>query len=408
MDNKKKIISFIVAVFLLVVVFFLGAVFGYSQRPAMEKISYIINKEPNVPKENIDFSPFWSAWSTIESNYVSASSTNKQDMVWGAIRGLVGSLGDPYSTFFPPEENKQFKEEMSGNFGGVGMEISVKKGVLTVVSPLKDTPAERAGIKAGDVILKINDKTTDGLSADEAARLIRGEPGTKVKLVILHPNETNTKELEITRDIIKIPVLDTERKPDGIFVIKLYNFSENSSSEFRNALRQFLESGDDKLILDLRNNPGGYLESAVDIASWFLPVGKIVARERFSSGEETLFRSKGYNIFTPTGKLPFAILVNEGSASASEILAGALKEHGVAKLVGKKTFGKGSVQELFPITSDTSLKLTIAKWLTPEGISISDHGLEPDYKVEITEKDIEEKKDPQMDKAIEIVKNWNK
>jgi carboxyl-terminal processing protease len=199
--------------------------------------------------------------------------------------------------------------------------------------------------------------------------------------------------------------LDTEKKAGGVFVIRLYNFSANSADDFRNALRDFVNSGDNKLILDLRDNPGGYLEAAVDMASWFLPLGDVVAREKFSSGEETLFRSKGYNIFS-NSKLPFVILVNEGSASASEILAGALQEYHIAQLVGTKTFGKGSVQELIPITDTTSLKLTIARWLTPGGRSISQQGLDPDVKVDITDKDLQSGKDPQMDKAIEILNNW--
>ena len=404
MEKRKRIISLLAAIILLAAVFSGGALFGYANRPAMERVVGILNKQsPASGPENIDFSPFWGAWNTVESKYVSASSTDRQKMVWGAIQGMVGSLGDPYSTFFPPQENKAFNDELKGNFAGVGMEISVKNGILIVVSPLKNTPAERAGIKSGDSILKINDKTTEGMMADQAASLIRGDVGTTVKLNILHKNSSKPVDLTITRDIIKIPIIDTETKSDGIFVIKLYSFSENSANEFRSALRQFIESGNTKLVLDLRNNPGGYLEAAVDMASWFLPIGDVVAREKFSTGDETIFRSKGYDMFK---NLPFVILVNEGSASASEILSGALREHGKAKLVGAKTFGKGSVQELFPITSDTSLKLTIAKWLTPNGISISDQGLEPDYKVEITDKDATANKDPQMDKAIEILNNW--
>jgi carboxyl-terminal processing protease len=321
-------------------------------------------------------------------------------MVWGAIQGMVKSLGDPYSNFFPPQESKEFKEEMQGDFEGVGMEIGVKNGVITVVSPLKGTPAFRAGIRTGDKILKVDDKMTTDMSAEQAAYLIRGKGGTSVKLTILSKDEEKPREITLVREKIQIPTIDTEKKPNGIFVIKLYNFSANSANLFRNSLREFIDSGSDKLILDLRGNPGGYLESAVDIASWFLPVGKIVAREKFSSGEETIFRSRGYDVFKD---LHFVILVNEGSASASEILAGALQEYGITKLIGSKTFGKGSVQELIQITPDTSLKLTIARWLTPNGKSISDQGLEPDIKVEIKKQDIDTNRDPQMDKAIEIL-----
>lgn len=399
MSKFRKIIYIVISLTLFGGIFIGGAFFGYANRPGIEKVSILFNKESSKPAE-IDFSPFWKTWNIIESKYASNDGKDSQKMVWGAIEGLVGSLADPYSAFFPPQEAKQFQEDMQGDFGGVGMEIGIRKGVLTVISPLKGTPAEKAGIKAGDKIFKIDDKITADMSVEQAVRLIRGEKGTSVKLTILHKDAEKPAEITIIRDIIQIPVLDTEKKPDGIFIIKMYNFSGNSMNIFRNTLREFVFSGSNKLILDLRNNPGGYLESAVDIASWFLPVGKVVAREKFSNGEETIFRSKGYDIFE---NLPMVVLVNEGSASASEILAGALQEHGVAKLVGTKTFGKGSVQELIPITSDTSLKLTIARWLTPNGKSISEQGLEPDIKVEMTDKDIEDKKDPQMEKAIEIL-----
>ncbi len=399
---KKKLVLSLISLAVISGTFAGGAFFGYYNRPSIEKINVLLNKETGKPAQ-VDFSPFWTAWQTIESKYVENENLDSQKMVYGAIQGMLNSLGDPYSVFFPPQESKEFKDEMKGDFEGVGMEIGVRDSQLIVISPLKGTPAYNAGIKAGDKILKIDGKTTENMSAEEAARLIRGEKDTAVKLTILHKGEEKPLEISVTRSVIKIPVLDTEQKPNGIFVIKMYNFSGNSMNAFRNALRDFINSGNNKLILDLRGNPGGYLESSVDIASWFLPTGKIVAREKFSNGEETIFRSKGYDVFQ---KLPFVILVNEGSASASEILAGALQEHGIAKLVGQKTFGKGSVQELIQVTPDTSLKLTIARWLTPNGRSISEQGLEPDFVVELTKEDFEANRDPQMDKAVEILNNW--
>ena len=398
MTRIRKIIYFILILALVGGVFAGGAIFGYYKRPAVEKVYALFNKEATKPAD-VDFSPFWVAWNTIEQKYVAKDSVDDQAMVWGAIEGMAKGLGDPYTTFFPPQQSKMFQENIRGDFGGVGMEIGIRKGVLIVISPLKNTPAYRAGIKAGDTIIKIDEKVTTDMTADEAASLIRGEKGTKVKLTMLRKDADEPLEFEITRETIIVPILDTETKPGGIFVIKLYNFSNGSTDAFRSALREFVLSGNNKLILDLRNNPGGYLESAVDMASWFLPIGEVVAREKFGSGEENVFRSKGYDVFK---KLPMVILVNEGSASASEILAGALQEHSIAKLIGVKTFGKGSVQELIQITPDTSLKLTIAKWLTPNGKSLSDNGLEPDIKAEMTKKDIDENKDPQMDKALEV------
>ncbi len=399
--SKKIKIGFygLAAAIVLAGVFSAGAFWGYSNRPAVEKIANLTNKNAGKP-EAVDFSPFWKAWNAVDSKFVANGSLDTKKRVWGAIEGMMASLDDPYSVFFPPQESKTFQEDIRGDFSGVGMEIGSRKGTLTVIAPLKGTPAYNAGIKSGDKIIKIDDKLSADMAADEAAMLIRGKRGTPVKLTIIRKGEDKPLEIKIIRDTIQIPVLDTEVKPNGIFVIKLYNFSAKSTDAFRQALRKFTSSGSDKMILDLRGNPCCYLEAAVDMASWFLPTGKIVAREKFSDGSETLSRSKGYDIFK---KLPMVILVDGGSASASEILAGALSEHGIATLVGEKTYGKGSVQELIQITPKTSLKLTIARWLTPNGKSISKEGLEPDVKVEFTKKDLEAGKDPQMEKAIEVL-----
>lgn len=399
MERFKKAAYILAIVVLVIGVFAAGVFFGYSQRPAVERVHNLINKDSGKP-QSVDFSAFWEAWNAIDSKFVSNDGLDTQKRVWGAIEGMVKSLGDPYSVFFPPQEAKMFNEDIQGNFGGVGMEIGVRNGVLTVIAPLKDTPAYRAGIKTGDKIVKIDGKSSSDMMADEAVRRIRGKKGTEVKLTLLREGGDKPLEIKITRDIIKVPSLKTESKKDGIFVISLYLFSANSANDFRDALREFVSSKKTKLILDLRGNPGGYLSASVDIASWFLPLGKVVAREKFSDGKEVLYRSKGYDIFK---KLPMVILVDKGSASASEILAGALSEHGVATLVGEKTYGKGSVQELIPITDKTSLKLTIARWLTPNGISISKQGLEPDIKVPYTNKDFKEDRDPQMEKAVEIL-----
>jgi len=222
---------------------------------------------------------------------------------------------------------------------------------------------------------------------------------------VLHKdNGAKAIDVEIVRDTIQIPIVETERKgKDGeIFVIKMYSFTENSPMLFQNAVKEFAYSTSTKMILDLRGNPGGYLDAAVDMASWFLPEGKVIVTERFGDGKENVFKSlSGRGIFNENLKM--VILVNEGSASASEILAGALKEHNIAKLVGQKTFGKGSVQELVEIPGGSSLKITVAKWLTPNGNSISEKGIEPDYKVEIKKADTDKDKDPQMEKAIEIL-----
>ena len=339
---------------------------------------------------------------TTDEKFVGAASTTAQDKIWGSIQGLASSYGDPYTVFFPPVEAKMFEEDIAGNFQGVGMEIGIKDKQLQVVTPIKNSPAERAGVKTGDLILKIDDKSTVDMPVDAAVKLIRGEKGTVVKILFLTKGASKPVERSITRDIIDIPTLETGTKPVGIFVIRLYSFTAQSPNLFRNALREFVLSGNTKLVLDLRGNPGGYLDAAWDMASWFLPVGSTVVTEDFGkNGEPRVYRSKGYDIF---GKnLKMVILADGGSASAAEILAGALQEQGVAKIVGTKTFGKGSVQQLVPLTPDTSLKVTIARWLTPKGHNLSHDGLEPDFAVEPTEKDITNKKDVQMDKAVELL-----
>src|SRR3989338_4762332 len=396
---------YIVGVVLLVSLSFIfGVSFGKNSRPEIEKVTGLSNKETQVAT-NADFAPFWKVWNTINEKYPKAEEITDQDRVYGAISGLMDSLNDPYSVFFAPEEAKSFEDEIAGNFSGVGMEVGIKDKILTVIAPLKDTPAYRANIKSGDKILKIDDKIAADLSIENAIKLIRGEKGTTITLTIFREGEKEPKEIKIVLDTINIPTLDTELRPDGIFVIKLYSFSANSSGLFRDAIKSFALAKTDKLILDLRGNPGGYLNSAVSVSSWFLPEGKIIVTEDYGNDKKPeIFRSKGYNAFNDN--LKFVILINGGSASASEIVAGAMQDHGRAKLVGSKSFGKGSVQEAIKITPETLLKITVAKWLTPNGNLIEEKGLTPDYEVEITKNDIEENKDPQQEKAVELLLNW--
>lgn len=433
MNRLGKVFSFIGGIFLVLAIFIGGAYFGYSERPAVEKVIAVINKDApqELTEELVDFNSFWKAWSILEEKYVASDGIDQQEMIWGAIQGLTKSLNDPYTVFFPPEEKEMFESQIRGDFEGVGMEIGLRDGILTVIAPLKDTPAYNAGIKSGDKVIKIDDTITMDMTLETAVKLIRGPKGTEVVLTVLRNGADSVQDISIVRDRIEIPAIETEvvdiksddvdadarengedggvsdgaqdkkDKDDGIFVIRLFNFSENAQDAFRGALREMSESGKNKLILDLRGNPGGFLEIAVDTASWFLPMGNIVVRESFGDGREVLYRSRGYNIFSG---IPVVVLVNEGSASASEILAGALQDHEKAVLVGQKTFGKGSVQELIPITSDTALKVTIARWLTPNGRSISEEGLLPDVEVEITEEDIALGRDTQMEKAIEILR----
>lgn len=386
------------------VFFFLGFYAGLSHQPAINKVMGIYGKETAVVTKT-DFSPFWKTWNDINEKYPDAVKISDQDRIYGAISGLVKSLNDPYSVFFNPEDTRLFEADIAGSFSGIGVEIGIKNKILTVVAPLKDTPGYKAGIKSGDKILKIDKTTTADMTVEKAIGLIRGEKGTMVILTILRGEEKEPREIKIIRDIINIPTLDTELRPDGVFVIKLYSFSANSADLFRLALKKFSESNTDKLLLDLRGNPGGYLDAAVDMASWFLPNGKTVVIEDYgNNAKQKIYRSTGYNVFTD--KLKFVILMDGGSASASEILAGAMQDNGLAKLVGEQSYGKGSVQEVIKITPDTILKITIAKWLTPNGTSISLKGLTPDYKVEFTKEDSLKKIDSQLNKAVQLLNNW--
>jgi len=403
---NRKLLIVIILVFGLAGSFLTGVFLGYENRPAVDKITSVFNKDGGQPA-NVDFEPFWQAWKILEDRYVDTNGTttamiSNEDRVWGAIAGLAASLGDPYTIFLPPEEKKRFDEDISGNFSGVGMEVGMRDGFLVVVSPLPNTPAKRAGIQAGDRIIKIDDKFTAEMNIAEAVQKIRGEKGTVVELVMFRGDDNEELKFSVTRDTIAIPTIETDLTDEGVFVIRLFNFSAGAPESFRQALDEFIESGTDKLLVDLRGNPGGFLDAAVHISSWFLSSDEIVVREaRGKQNNEKNHRSLGFNIFTDQLKL--AVLVDRGSASASEIVAGALADNDKAVLIGERTFGKGSVQELVPVTKNTSLKVTIARWYTPGGRSISDGGLEPDILVEVTDADREAGRDVILERGIEYL-----
>ena len=404
MKLRTKALFVAGSVLLLTGVFFLGTYVGYEHRPYVSRITNVSDK--TVPADiTADFEPFWKVWALIDQKHPGADKINAQDRVYRAIKGLVGSLNDPYSVYFPPQDSKDFQSTIAGSFEGIGMEVGEKDSILTVVAPLKDSPSEKAGIKAGDKILKIDKANTNDMSVDQAVNLIRGPKGTTVKLTLFREGEDKPREISVVRDTISIPTLDYKLRDDGVFVISLYNFSATSASLMEEALQNFASSGSTKLIIDLRGNPGGYLDSAVDMASFFLPKGDVVVTEDFGAGgKPTIYRSKGFDLLDMK-KIKVALLVDKGSASASEILAGALNEHGVAPLIGETTYGKGSVQEVLDVTDSTTLKLTVAKWLTPDGTWISLKGLDPTIPVKVTDKDIANKVDPAFDRALQYFKD---
>ena len=354
------------------------------------------------PPEEIDFSLLWEAWHKLEENYVNPERLDHQKMVYGAISGMVKSIDDPYTLFFSPEETKKFLEDISGSFEGIGIEIGIRKGQLQVIAPLEGTPAQEAGVRAGDKIIKIDETLTMDLTIEEAVSLIRGPKGTELTLTIMRDEWDTPKEFKIKRDTIEIPSMKWELKENNIAYIELYHFSEKSHLDFQKLALEILNSSADRIILDLRNNPGGYLERAQNIAGWFLERNQTVVIEDFGSGgKQEIYKAKGNSQLKD---FPLVILINQGSASASEILASALRDNRGVKLIGETSYGKGSVQKLEELEDGSSLKVTIANWLSPNGELITDKGLKPDIEVIMTDEDYNEQRDPQLDKALEVIK----
>lgn len=413
----KKILVLGGVVFFVSASFFAGIYVDAKLSTASVKVqapsstTVIINKTKDAPY-GVDFADFWKVWNLLDQKFAKTSTSTKdvadsKERVYGAIKGLVDSLDDPYTIFLTPDENKDLETELAGSLEGVGMEVGLKDGSVVVVSPLKNSPAEKAGVLSGDKIIKIDNTDVSGFDVSQAVKLIRGKKGTTVTLTVSREGQKDPVAISIVRDVINIPIIDTERNDyQKTYIIKIHSFSSNVSTLFRDALKDFFATGYNKLIIDLRNNPGGYLDSSIEMASWFLPAGKVIATEDYGKGKTPdVFRSLGYDVFA-NRNLKLVILVNGGSASASEILAGALSEYKIGTLVGEQTFGKGSVQELVPVSTDgAALKVTIARWLTPNGLSISKAGLTPAFEVKMTAEDVKAKKDPQMDKALEVLNN---
>ncbi len=399
---------FLVKVFTFSLIFSLGYLVGVKGYKVSQTSFFNFKIERTNPpdKQNIDFSLFWKVWDMVGSSYYDKSKLDPVKMVQGAIQGMVAAIGDPYTVYLPPEENKVVQEDLEGSFGGVGIQIGFKGKQLAVIAPLPDTPAEKAGIKAGDFILAIKDEkkgvnvSTSGLSLPEAVQLIRGKAGTEVTLTLLRDNENEPREVKITRADIVVPsvVLSFEGDNKEIAHLKLLKFGGETNKEWNKAVSEILSSKANYIVLDLRNNPGGYLQEAVDIAGDFLKTGTVAVYEEVNGVKQELKTSRSPRL----SGYKLVVLVNEGSASASEILAGALRDQAKIKIVGKNTFGKGTVQEPKQINGGAGLHVTIARWLTPSGYWVNEKGLEPDVKVE---EDVETKEDEQLLKAIEVLKS---
>jgi len=397
-----------------------------------------------VNKDDIDFDLYWQVWNILKSDYVDRDKegaiTDKK-LFYGSVKGLVNSLDDPYSVFLDPEIKKKFDEDMSGVFDGIGAEIGIKNKILTIVTPLADTPAEKAGLRAGDRILSINKKDTMEMPVDIAVSLIRGKKGTPVTLKIYReieqpsPPSKNNKKINskkindkkiidenifpkdfiIIRDTINIKSVVTTIKnkqyadilaKNNIAYIKIASFNQDTLPLFNKEVMSLLATNKKTLLLDLRNNPGGYLDVSIEVGAYWLGDNKVIVSElRADKEKENEHKRDYYGISKALLKnIKTVVLINEGSASAAEIVAGALQDHKKARLIGKKTFGKGSVQEVRNLPGGSAIKLTIAKWFTPNGRSIHELGIMPDIEVDLKSQDISDEKDPQLEKAIEMIR----
>jgi carboxyl-terminal processing protease len=353
----------------------------------------------DLTAKNLDADLFRQVWNITKSYYVKQP-VSDENLFYGSLEGMVGALKDPYSTFFDPDTAKKFNTEITGKFEGIGIEIGIKNNQLLVIAPLPNTPAVKAGLKAGDKILTIDGHDTSGMSVDQAANLIRGKKGTKVTLAIWREGWEKSKDVSIIRDRIEVPTIKWEMKKSDIAYLNISHFNSETLSDLSKAVREILKKNPQKIILDLRNDPGGYLDVAVDSAGLWLP-NQLITYSKDAKGEVKNFSANGQGEFS---KLKTVVLVNRGSASGAEILAGALQDYQKATLVGEKTFGKGSIQELIDLAGGSAVKITTAYWYTPKGRQINDTGIEPDIKIESTNEDYNQNRDPQLDKAIELLK----
>lgn len=407
-QNPNKIINILLGLSIAVFLFGSGYKLGEYKTLFLQSGMQAVGIKSAPPA---DFSLFWEAWGKIQQKYVDKTKVDPKKMLYGATKGMASSLGDPYTFFLTPQENKKSKDDLGGKFEGIGAQLGLKDSKIVVIAPLKNSPAEKAGITAGDIITKIDEENTQGLSLAEAVTKIRGEKGTKVKLTIAR-GETE-KIFEIIRDVIKVNSVEVsfETKKDctencsKVAYLKLNQFGENTTEEWDKAVSEISGKWQTKeiagMVLDLRDNPGGFLDGSVYLASEFLPEGKLVVKQ-----ESTTTQTKEY-IVSRKGKLlsiPLVVLVNKGSASASEILSGALRDYKRATVIGEKTFGKGSVQEVLDLQDGSGLHITVAKWILPNGDWINGKGIEPGIKVEQQPSEgnsLTRNNDAQLEKAIE-------
>ncbi|MCR4260889.1 MAG: S41 family peptidase [Candidatus Colwellbacteria bacterium] len=394
---------------LVLAMIFITAVSAYSlgyqagvARPVNINIDELSNiEQPEESEPKTDFSIFWEVWDELREKHPDFETVDKQDLVYGAVRGLTDALGDPNTMFFDPEDSERFDEDISGHFTGIGVELDMKDDQLVVVTPLVGSPGDKAGLLPGDIIVAIDGESAGDIGIDEAVKKIRGPRGSTVVLTIRTNGNAANREVSIVRDNIEVPSIESKMIEDNLLYIRIYNFSANTPILFYTEMLKYAFTNIEGVVLDLRNNPGGFLDVGIDAAGWFTGADKLIVTELFSSGEKEEFYSTGSGIFDST---PLVVLVNKGSASAAEILAGAIKYYQGAKLVGTQTFGKGTVQQLDHLSDGSSIKITIAHWLLPDGSLIEGLGITPDIVIEQGEEDILDGTDTQLQKAIQTLK----
>jgi len=411
-DDLKKFIPKAVLVLVLLATFWGGFYAGSKNTVAAGNFPKILaysggTQDATVSTSTDDYfdvNLYSEVWNTIKQNYVDKIKIKDKDLFYGSLKGLAASLGDPYTVFMDPKTATEFANDLAGTFEGIGAEVGMRNDIITVIAPLDGMPAQKAGIRSGDKIYKIDGQTTVGLTVDEAVKKIRGTKGTKVTLTILRGVNDKPQDIVITRDTIFVKSVKTEMRKDGIYVIKVTNFNDDTAGLFDAAVKEAVAKKPKGIILDLRNNPGGYLDTAVSMSSEWIEAGPVVI-EQYGENKRNEYPSNGS---ARLKNIPTVVLVNGGSASASEITAGALRDYKKATLVGEQTYGKGSVQTLKDFSDGSALKITIAKWLTPAGDFINEKGIAPGVVVKITQSDIDKNIDPQMNKALEILNTKKK
>lgn len=404
-DKQAKNFKWIIFVLIFVLAVSFSLMSGYymgfweaTKNNNKYSLNNIIQTIPDYLRSDFDSELFWNVWNEAKTKHVDRP-VNDQDLFYGALAGLISSLDDPYSVFLDPNQTNEFNQELSGSFEGIGTEIGIKNDLLTIIAPLDNSPAAKAGLKSGDIVLKIDDEETANMSLDMAVSKIRGPKGTEVILTIMNENNSNIKEITIVRNVIVVASVSWEMLDNNIAYIKIVHFNSDTYQDFTQIASEILLSQAEGIVLDLRNNPGGYLDTAVDIAGEFVE-NKVIVIEDFKD------EIQEYTSDTSAKLLDYelVVLVNGGSASAAEILAGAIQDYSRGTIIGEQTFGKGSVQDFEQFYDGSSLKLTVAKWLTPNSHSIENEGITPDIEVELTDDDYNNDLDPQLDAAKELLK----